>query len=44
MEQGSKVKKVCKQDRDQRNGAQALLENEINTKAFAIPILTASGF
>ena len=26
---GSKVKKVCKQVRDQRNGAQVLLENEL---------------
>ena len=40
-EKGSKVKILCKQVRDQRNGAQVLLDNEINPKAFAIPILTA---
>ena len=28
MEYGSKVKKVCKQVRDQRNGTQVLLEIE----------------
>ena len=41
MEQGLKVKKACKQVRDQRNGVQVLLEMKINPKAFAIPILTA---
>ena len=43
MEWGSKVIKVCKQVRDQRNGVQVLTKNKnkINSKAFAIPILTA---
>ena len=34
--------KVCKQVRDQRNGAKVLLKNEINPKAFAIPIWTVT--
>ena len=41
MNRDQKVKKLCKQARDQRNGPQCYQKMKINPKAFAIPILSA---
>ena len=48
-EQGSKVKKLCKKANDQntiqtRWNSIVVIEQKVDSKTFAIPILTASAF